>query len=67
MEETKINSVEHFTSKLIKQFDQPIALMCPLKDNRLAIAFDKKIINIYDMSNNFNLDISIDAHKDIIT
>ena len=22
MEETKINSVEHFTSKLIKQFDQ---------------------------------------------
>ena len=67
MEETKINSVEHFTSKLIRQFDQPIALMCPLKDNRLAIAFDKKIINIYDMSNNFNLDISIDAHKDIIT
>ena len=42
----EIKEIEHFTNKILKQFDSKIECYCPLKDGRLAFGFEDKTIKI---------------------
>ena len=59
----EIKEVEHFTNKIIKQFDYKIECCCPLKDGRLAFGFEDKTIKIINQKNNFSIDLTLEGHK----
>ena len=58
----EIKEIEHFTNKILKQFDSKIECYCPLKDGRLAFGFEDKTIKIINQKNNFSIDLTLEGH-----